>query len=130
MLFVIDNIENYLLHTWIIIPEIGISCHHSCRTVSGCLVYDQNCPKSLCNENHLMCNMDTLYIYEHKYHKCYFFGHEMFVTISNKHFCIQISNCLWNGSSGALRNYRHLFERQFWTNRSIFIRPKKLDFES
>jgi hypothetical protein len=28
------------------------------------------------------------------------------------------------------RNYRHLFERQFWTNHTIFIRPKKLDFES
>jgi hypothetical protein len=37
-----------------------------------------------------------------------------------------------NGSSGGLRNYRHLFERQFWTNHTIFIRPtkKKLDFES
>jgi hypothetical protein len=33
-------------------------------------------------------------------------------------------------SSGGLRNYRHLFERQFWTNHTIFIRPKKLDFES
>ena len=33
------------------------------------------------------------------------------------------------GSSGGLRNYRHLFERQFWTNHTIFIRPKKLDFE-
>jgi hypothetical protein len=32
--------------------------------------------------------------------------------------------------SGGLRNYRHLFERQFWTNHMIFIRPKKLDFES
>jgi hypothetical protein len=29
------------------------------------------------------------------------------------------------GSSGGLRNYRHLFERQFWTNHTIFIRPKK-----
>jgi hypothetical protein len=28
-------------------------------------------------------------------------------------------------SSGGLRNYRHLFERQFWTNHTIFIRPKK-----
>ena len=34
------------------------------------------------------------------------------------------------GSSGGLRNYRHLFERQFWTNHTIFIKPKKLDFES
>ena len=34
------------------------------------------------------------------------------------------------GSSGGLRNYRHLFERQFWTNHTIFIRPKQLDFES
>jgi hypothetical protein len=34
------------------------------------------------------------------------------------------------GNSGGLRNYRHLFERQFWTNHTIFIRPKKLDFES
>ena len=33
-------------------------------------------------------------------------------------------------SSGGLRNYRHLFERQFWTNHTIFIRPKKLYFES
>ena len=33
------------------------------------------------------------------------------------------------GSSGGLRNYRHLFERQFWTNHTIFTRPKKLDFE-
>ena len=33
-------------------------------------------------------------------------------------------------SSGSLRNYRHLFERQFWTNHTIFIRPKKLYFES
>ena len=33
-------------------------------------------------------------------------------------------------SSGGLRNYRHLFERQFWINHTIFIRPKKLDFES
>ena len=33
------------------------------------------------------------------------------------------------GSSGGLRYYRHLFERQFWTNHTIFIRPKKLDFE-
>ena len=32
-------------------------------------------------------------------------------------------------SSGGLRNYRHLFE-QFWTNHTIFIRPKKLYFES
>jgi hypothetical protein len=31
-------------------------------------------------------------------------------------------------SSGDFRNYRHLFERQFWTNHTIFIRPKKLDF--
>jgi hypothetical protein len=34
------------------------------------------------------------------------------------------------GSSRGLRNYRHLFERQFWTNHTIFIRPKKPDFES
>jgi hypothetical protein len=33
-------------------------------------------------------------------------------------------------SSGGLRNYRHLFERQFLTNHTIFIRPKKLYFES
>ena len=26
----------------------------------------------------------------------------------------------------SLRNYRHLFERQFWTNHTIFIRPKNL----
>ena len=31
-------------------------------------------------------------------------------------------------SSGGLRNYIHLFERQFWTNHTIFIRPKKLYF--
>ena len=31
---------------------------------------------------------------------------------------------------GIFRNYRHSFERQFWTNHTIFIRPKKLDFES
>ena len=31
------------------------------------------------------------------------------------------------GSSGGLRNYRHLFEWQFWTNHTIFIKPKKLD---
>jgi hypothetical protein len=30
----------------------------------------------------------------------------------------------------GLRNYRRLFERQFWTNHTVFIRPKKLDFES
>jgi hypothetical protein len=35
-----------------------------------------------------------------------------------------------SGNSGGLRNYRHLFERQFWTNHTIFIRPKQLDFES
>ena len=34
------------------------------------------------------------------------------------------------GNSGGLRNYRHLFERQFRTNHTILIRPKKLDFES
>ena len=28
------------------------------------------------------------------------------------------------------RNYRRLFERQFWTNHTIFIRPIKIDFES
>jgi hypothetical protein len=33
-------------------------------------------------------------------------------------------------SPGSLRNYRHLFERQFWTNHTIFIRTEKLDFES
>jgi hypothetical protein len=32
--------------------------------------------------------------------------------------------------SGDFRNYRHLFERQIWTNHTIFIRPKKPDFES
>ena len=26
--------------------------------------------------------------------------------------------------SGGLRNYRHLIERQFWTNHTIFIRPR------
>ena len=26
----------------------------------------------------------------------------------------------------SLRNYRHLLERQFWTNHTIFIRPKNL----
>ena len=31
-------------------------------------------------------------------------------------------------SSGGLRNYRHLIERQFWTNHTIFIRPKKYWF--
>ena len=41
------------------------------RLVDG-LIYDQNCPKSLCNENYLMCNMDTLYICEHKYHNVIF----------------------------------------------------------
>ena len=30
-----------------------------------------------------------------------------------------------NGSSGGLRNYRHLFERQFGSNHTIFIRQKK-----
>ena len=77
------------------------------RLVDG-LIYDQNCPKSLCNENDLMCNMDTLYIYEHKYHNVIiiFFGKEMFVTISNEHFCIQISYCLWNGAEQIIRRHK------------------------
>ena len=35
-----------------------------------------------------------------------FFGHEMFVTISNEHFCIQISNCLWNGEEQIIRRHK------------------------
>jgi hypothetical protein len=31
-------------------------------------------------------------------------------------------------SSEDFRNYRHLFERQFWTNHTNFIRPKKTWF--
>ena len=71
------------------------------------LIYDENCPKLVYNENDLMCKYGhTIHMYEHKYHNFFFFGNAMFVTISNEHFCIQISYCLWNGTEQIIRRHK------------------------